>query len=259
MSTHNSSIDRPAHRRIVEAMDVEGMRVLDLGCGSGEWSVLLAAKASEVVGLDHRANAVASASESASRRGAGNCRFVRADFRDEDLHAALGSFDAVTAFGVLHRVPDVFSFFDFAAKFAPRIVVEWRAPIFPMMQRFAIAAHSEKEFIDGSNLGPRAKGSDIESYGSYGFWDVSTRAAQVIAARAGFVRSALWGFARYRAETLSSPRSAMMEWASLTARDVVRKGLGNGFRTKMLSPSHNFRAYMSLAMSDAAPVESLAA
>lgn len=149
-----------------------------------------------MIGLDHRANAVASASESASRRGAGNCRFVRADFRDEDLHAALGSSDAVTAFGVLHRVPDVFSFFGFAAKFAPRIVVEWRAPIFPMMQRFAIAAHSEREFIDGSNLGPRAKGSNIESYGSYGFWDVSTRAAQEIAARAGFVRSAIWGFAR---------------------------------------------------------------
>lgn len=205
-------------------MNVEGMRVLDLGCGSGYWSSLLALRAREVVGLDHSPAAVASAAESARVSGTTNCRFHKADFRDDDLPEVLGHFDVVTAFGVLHRVPDIFSFFDLAARFAPRLVVEWRAPVFPLMQRFAIAAHSEKGFIDRSNLGARAKDSSIEAYGSFGFWDCSTRAVQVIAERAGFTQSHLWGLARYRAERLSSPRAAILEWSSLTIRDVARKG-----------------------------------
>jgi SAM-dependent methyltransferase len=77
----------------LEALFRRGDRVLDLGCGTGEDALMLAARGVRVVGIDASPERIAQAREKASERGLGpeECRFeVRGA---ENLDAAGSAFD----------------------------------------------------------------------------------------------------------------------------------------------------------------------
>src|SRR5260221_3583553 len=86
----------------LEALFRRGDRVLDLGCGTGEDALMLAARGVRVVAIDASPERIARAREKASERGLGpeDCRF---DVRGaEDLDAAGSPFDgAYSTFGAL--------------------------------------------------------------------------------------------------------------------------------------------------------------
>jgi SAM-dependent methyltransferase len=71
------------------ALDGTG-RLLDLGCGPGSLTLLLAPLFGEAVGVDADAGMIAEA----ERRALPNCRFVH--LRAEDLHTGLGRFRVAT-------------------------------------------------------------------------------------------------------------------------------------------------------------------
>ena len=133
--------DRLTRRSLKERLDfslaalapLEGRRVLDVGCGSGRGSVLLAEHgAAEVVGIDVAAQMLELAEKLAAARGvADRCRFERADVLSVDRtrvfdHAvATGFWDYVReplpvmqALGALVRGRVVASF---PARLAPRV------------------------------------------------------------------------------------------------------------------------------------------
>lgn len=99
----------PATRSLLG--DVEGARLLDAGCGSGEHSAALAADGASVVGVDASAGMLQQARRRHEVRGndaagAGSLRFLQAD-----LEGALpfedGDFDVVLCQLVLSHVPDL--------------------------------------------------------------------------------------------------------------------------------------------------------
>jgi 2-polyprenyl-3-methyl-5-hydroxy-6-metoxy-1,4-benzoquinol methylase len=67
-----------------ECADINGKRILDIGCGSGRYSVDLAKLgAGRVVGIDFAQSAVDIASKLAKNDGVSNvCSFISADFKD---------------------------------------------------------------------------------------------------------------------------------------------------------------------------------
>ena len=69
-------------------------RLLDVGCGPGPLTLLLAPLFERAVGIDADADMIAAARAEAALRGVGNAEFVR--LRAEDLPARLGTFDVVT-------------------------------------------------------------------------------------------------------------------------------------------------------------------
>jgi SAM-dependent methyltransferase len=97
------NIERPAIERLIGA--VAGARVLELGCGSGPYSLWLAGHGAQVVGLDLSQTMISLAQERARERG------VQADFRVADIRDPLpfnaAEFDLVFSATALHYVEDL--------------------------------------------------------------------------------------------------------------------------------------------------------
>ncbi|HEY5956312.1 MAG TPA: class I SAM-dependent methyltransferase [Polyangiaceae bacterium] len=92
---------------LVDAGVTRGMRVVDLGCGGGDVSCLLAKLVGEegqVIGVDRDGASLARARENAACRGLSNTTFVQRDLSEPlpDLH----SFDAAVARRVLMYLPN---------------------------------------------------------------------------------------------------------------------------------------------------------
>lgn len=84
-----------------------GLRVLDVGCGAGDVAFLLSGlvgEAGEVVGVDHDADALATARSRASAHQQPSPSFIQSGLLD--LPAALGNFDAIVGRRVLMYQPD---------------------------------------------------------------------------------------------------------------------------------------------------------
>jgi SAM-dependent methyltransferase len=81
-----------------------GTRVLDVGCGVGRWSRLLAARGGEVSGIDLSPTMVRVARRRAATAGlAERCRFAVQDLAELDLHTR---FDLVLGVTVLQHILD---------------------------------------------------------------------------------------------------------------------------------------------------------
>ena len=99
-SPYNAHYERPAMLALLPPLD--GLRVLDAGCGSGIYAGLLTDRGARVTGIDESAAMV----EHARRRLAGR----GAELRVADLRAPLpfadGSFDGIVSALVLHYLRD---------------------------------------------------------------------------------------------------------------------------------------------------------
>jgi len=82
----------------------QGMRVLDVGCGSGRIMNHLAAlyPNSQFVGMDLSAEAVGNARDQAARKGLRNIEFVIRDLSDFHETAEPQAFDFITTFDAIH-------------------------------------------------------------------------------------------------------------------------------------------------------------
>lgn len=92
-----------------EAGDVSGKNVLDIGCGSGVYSVDFARRgAAQVVGVDFSRNMLDLAREEAARHGvAERCRFIEGNFLEIELAK---EFDVAIAIGVFDYLEDPLTF-----------------------------------------------------------------------------------------------------------------------------------------------------
>jgi ubiquinone/menaquinone biosynthesis C-methylase UbiE len=100
------NIERPAVERLIG--NIDGARLLDLGCGSGTYSVSFAEKGSHVVALDLSATMIALAQDRAHQHG------VEADFRVADIREPLpfddAVFDLIFTATALHYVENIGAF-----------------------------------------------------------------------------------------------------------------------------------------------------
>lgn len=78
-----------------DALDLDGSgRLLDVGCGPGSLTLLLAPDFAAAVGVDADADMLVEARRRADEQGVGNVEWVR--LRAEELPAGLGAFDVAT-------------------------------------------------------------------------------------------------------------------------------------------------------------------
>ena len=106
-----------------QAGDVRGKKILDVGCGSGVYSVDFARRgAGRVVGVDFSENMLKLARQEAERHQVTDmCEFIQADFLELDLEE---KFDISIAMGVFDYVPDQVAFLrKMAALTTDRVIV----------------------------------------------------------------------------------------------------------------------------------------
>lgn len=97
-----AAIERNIHLR--------DMRILDVGCNRGFFTIQLAEKACEVIGMDRDSSCIAEAAEMADRLDIQNVDFVEADLTPQGLahvhsmYPVPEPFDAILCLSVLHHV-----------------------------------------------------------------------------------------------------------------------------------------------------------
>jgi 2-polyprenyl-3-methyl-5-hydroxy-6-metoxy-1,4-benzoquinol methylase len=115
-SNRNTIVNRVINSRFRKSMELRywktlegctparGMRVLDLGCGPGHYSIALARQGAEAVGIDFAEGMIALAREQARTAGlADHCEFIAGDFYSLKPERA---FDFVVVMGVMDYIDD---------------------------------------------------------------------------------------------------------------------------------------------------------
>lgn len=97
-----SSMQRRFELTLEELKEVKGKQILDIGCGTGRYSVALADREALVTGIDFASQMVELAQNFSQEKGAANlCQFIVGDFMDYpfqdkfDISLAIGFFDYI--------------------------------------------------------------------------------------------------------------------------------------------------------------------
>ena len=174
---------RPLHRmnplriawidsRIRTRFGAEAVRVLDVGCGAGLATEALAKRGHAVLGID-----AAGAALSAARAHAAG-QDLPLDYRDavaEDLLAAPGRFDVVTALEVIEHVADPAAFVATLAALlkpagllfvstmnrTPRSFLTAKLGAEYVLRWLPVGTHDWKKFVTPAELGAYARGAGL--------------------------------------------------------------------------------------------------
>lgn len=98
--------------------NLEGMRILDIGCGSGLHSLaMFEAGAKELVSLDYDPNSVAATRQLWQMAGSPDTwRVLQGSVLDHAFMSSLGQYDLVYCWGVMHHTGDVWTALDNASR-----------------------------------------------------------------------------------------------------------------------------------------------
>ena len=108
-NAHVGNAELLIHAVVQAVADLAGkplaeLRVLDLGCHEGGYSIELGLQGCRVVGIEGRPGSVAKARFAARCLGLGQVEFVQGDVRDGALLEAQGTFDVVLCLGILYHL-----------------------------------------------------------------------------------------------------------------------------------------------------------
>jgi 2-polyprenyl-3-methyl-5-hydroxy-6-metoxy-1,4-benzoquinol methylase len=126
-------------RRVIQCISdhaggsLEGLRILDLGCGEGIYSIELARHKAQVVAMDGRETHLEKVRFVKRALSLDNLEVVQDDVRNLSL-AKYGKFDVVLCLGILYhlKAPDVFSFAERLSEVCEKLcIVDTRINLHP--------------------------------------------------------------------------------------------------------------------------------
>ncbi len=91
-------------RELNQLKDTEGLKALDIGCGAGRHTLLMAERGMHVKGIDSSSASIAFATQRAADKGLSNVTFVSIPL--QELDDPDGSYDVIVIWGVVHYLSD---------------------------------------------------------------------------------------------------------------------------------------------------------
>lgn len=97
-------------KELLQGYELQGKRILDVGCGAGDLSFLLARRGADVIGVELDAQKVATANSIANRWNFKGLRFIAGDVTKLD-QMNLGQFDMIFCIALLEHIQDDLALF----------------------------------------------------------------------------------------------------------------------------------------------------
>jgi 2-polyprenyl-3-methyl-5-hydroxy-6-metoxy-1,4-benzoquinol methylase len=150
---HKAEAEMPLRLTLlgIKPEDYIDKKVLDAGCGTGEYSCWYANQGSYVTGVDLSEASLQKASEYAAREGINNVKFEKQSVLKLNFPDA--SFDYVASMGVLHHTPDPRAGFEELC----RVLRPGGVIVISLYNKFGRFRHNVKQFIV-----KRLAGNDID-------------------------------------------------------------------------------------------------
>jgi SAM-dependent methyltransferase len=104
LETLRARAERSEFARLLDGAIASDARILEIGCGTGQMSLVLARADRMVIGADLTRASLQLGADAARRFGVDGVQFVETDLHHPGLRP--GAFDVVYASGVLHHTPD---------------------------------------------------------------------------------------------------------------------------------------------------------
>lgn len=220
-------------------LSLRGKRVLDVACGEGKYSFILAPDVGSVLGIDIDDIRIEKANYLNSVLGCPNVEFRTLNLYHKEFQA-LGSFDLSLCFGLLHRLPDPFSLVNSLAVQSNAILFEWITAPGMMSQNVPWAFHNQGGFYEWQNATYNYEPREIASKGRGGggvnrasYWYMSYGALETMCMRAGlkyFIRFSRSAQYPDLSEDLENLSTRVMLLASKTPYTVFGRSSREGLK-----------------------------
>ena len=92
-------------KELIQGYEIKGKRILDVGCGAGDLSLMLTQQGAEVIGVELDAQKVASANKTAKQWNFDRARFIAGDVMKLQ-QMGLGQFDMIFCLALLEHIND---------------------------------------------------------------------------------------------------------------------------------------------------------
>lgn len=149
--------------KVIQALNLSGKEVLDVGCAEGMFSFYMAAAGANVTGIEVNEKRIKKAEFIKKQLKIEGVKFVLFDAQSPISWDSLAkSYDVGFCFSVLHRVSDPFNLIAQLSSKCETLVFEWKAPEGFLSNNISMAFHEVEGKMDPRNIKSRsALTSDI--------------------------------------------------------------------------------------------------
>ena len=143
--------------KIIQALDLNGKDVLDVGCAEGMFSFYMAAEGANVTGIEVNEKRIKKAEFIKGQLKMDKIEFVLFDAEAPKAWDSLAEkYDVGFCFSVLHRVADPFNLIAQLASKCQTLVFEWKAPEGFLSNNISMAFHEVEGKMDPRNIKSRS-------------------------------------------------------------------------------------------------------
>jgi SAM-dependent methyltransferase len=143
--------------KVIQALDLKGKDVLDVGCAEGMFSFYMAAEGANVTGIEVNEKRIKKAEFIKGQLKMDNIEFVLFDAEASKAWDSLAEkYDVGFCFSVLHRVADPFNLIAQLASKCQTLVFEWKAPEGFLSNNISMAFHEVEGKMDPRNIKSRS-------------------------------------------------------------------------------------------------------
>ena len=161
----NKGVKNKKKLSLIQSLDLNGKKVLDVGSAEGYFSFYMASQGAEVVGLELDSLRVEKSKLVAELISEKKVSFYSRDLSKHKWVSEFGNFDYAFCYAVLHRVTDPINLIASLLEVSDTVIFEWAATYSFISDRLSIAIHPVNGKLDARNISKNKQDGNSEYHG----------------------------------------------------------------------------------------------